>query len=251
MSLVLQQAQREMAAYLRDPGGLSPPAGIESRRLQIYRDLVYRNIEGFISSAFPVLRGLYDDVSWEARVRAFIQSHRCKTPLFLRISEEFLSFLAALPEGELRPFEAELAHYEWLELAVDVAEGQVPEVFTPAPDLKLTQLMAAVAQTAQLGSYRYPVHRIGQSFQPDSPGDPSFLLVYRDRESRVQFMELSPGSARLIQEVREGGDGSVAELLGRLAIDWGMSETQLLDFGWTQLKEFNDAGIIDLRILAV
>ncbi|WP_439107485.1 HvfC family RiPP maturation protein [Congregibacter sp.] len=247
----MHQAQREMAAYLRDPEGLAPPAGIEERRLQIYRDLVYRNIEGFISSAFPILRSLYDEKAWEARVRAFIQTHHCKTPLFLRISEEYLTFLQAMPAGELRPFEAELAHYEWLELAVDVARGQVPPLWTSDPEENLSDVVASLATTARLGSYVYPVHRIGSSFQPESAGDPAYLLVYRDRDNRVQFMELSPGSARLIQEVRDGGDNSVAELLHRLAIEWGMSSDQLQGFGWTQLKEFNEAGIIALSIPTV
>ncbi|WOJ94454.1 putative DNA-binding domain-containing protein [Congregibacter variabilis] len=246
MSTDLHQAQRQMAAYLRDPKGSSPPGNIEARRMHIYRDLVYRNIEGFISSAFPILRSLYDDEAWENRVRAFIAVHRCKTPLFLRISEEFLGFLAERPAGELRPFEAELAHYEWLELAVDVAEGEVPAVLSAVPKSGLSAIMAHLSPTARLGSYVYPVHRIGSSFQPEAAGDPTFLLVYRDRESRVQFMELSPGSARLIQEVRDGVDSSVAELLQRLATDWGMAPEQLQDFGWAQLQNFNEAGVIAL-----
>lgn len=251
MSTALNQAQREMAAYLRDPDGLSPPAGIEQRRLQIYRDLVYRNIEGFISSAFPILRGLYTDEAWEARVRAFIQMHRCKTPLFLQISEEFLAFMQTLPSAELRPFEAELAHYEWLELAVDVAEGDVPSAWPPEMEVELTAIEASFSTTARLGSYVFAVHRIGSSYQPDEAGDPSFLLVYRDRGNRVQFMELSPGAARLIQEVRDGADCSIAALLNRLALEWGMASEQLLEFGWTQLKEFNEAGIIALKSSAV
>lgn len=239
-----------MAAYLRDPDGAPTPDGIEPRRLQIYRDLVYRNIEGFISSAFPILRSIYSDADWERRVRSFIKSHSCKTPLFLRISEEFLSFLQALPDHELRPFEAELAHYEWLELAVDVAQGEVPELFVGQSLEQGAGIVAQMAPTAQLGTYAYPVHRIGRSFEPGTAGDPAFLLVYRDRESRVQFMELSPGSARLIQEVRDGTDNSVIALLLRLAAEWGMPEEQLRDFGWTQLKEFNAVGVVGLTASA-
>lgn len=247
----MHQAQRNMAAYLRDPEGCAPPANIESRRLAVYRDLVYGNIEGFISSAFPVLRSLYSDEAWENRLRSFIQLHRCTTPLFLRISEEFLSFLVALPEGELRPYEAELAHYEWLELAVDVAIGEVPSLWEANPPQDLAQVRAQVSPVASLGTYVYPVHRIGRSFQPEKPGDPSFLLVYRDRDNLVQFMELSPGSARLIQEVLESCDSSVADLFHRLATQWGMPGDQLVSFGWTQLKEFNEAGVIALDMGSV
>lgn len=62
-----------------------------------------------------------------------------------------------------------------------------------------------------MSSLLYPVHRIRSSFQPQSAGELRLLLVYRDGKSRGQFMELSRGSARLIQEVRDGGVSSIAE----------------------------------------
>lgn len=244
----LAETQREMARFLRDPEGAGAPAGIEPRRLQIYRDLVYRNIEGFISSAFPVLRSLYENDAWEARVRGFMQQHRCKTPLFLQISEEFLAHLTALPESELMPFEAELAHYEWLELAVDVAEGAVPEQRAgEAAD----RVRASISPAARLVSYRFPVHRIGPSFQPAEAGEPVFLLVYRDRESRVQFMELSAASARLLHEIESAEEANVEDLLERLAVEWQADPVTLASFGWQQLCEFNDLGVIALDPQAV
>ena len=239
----LADTQRAMARFLRDPAGAGAPSGIEPRRLQIYRDLVYRNIEGFISSAFPVLRSLYDDDAWEARVRGFMQEHRCKTPLFLQISEEFLEYLSSLETAHLMPFEAELAHYEWLELAVDVAEGKVPEQRAgEAAD----RVRARMSPAARLVSYRFPVHRIGPSFQPEEPGEPVFLLVYRDRESRVQFMELSAASARLLHEIESAEEANVEDLLERLAVEWQADPVSLASFGWQQLGEFNDLGVIAL-----
>lgn len=244
MSLSMHEAQREMARFLRDPEGLEPPAGIEARRLQVYRDLVYRNIEGFISSGFPVLRSLYTASDWEALVRRFVQMHRCSTPLFLRISEEFLEFLAGAESPGQRPFEPELAHYEWLELAVDVAEGHVPNlVENPDP----ASVQASLSVVARLGSYHFPVHRIGPSFQPQEPAEPTFMMVYRDRENRVQFMELNAGSARLIQELGSERKESVSTLLSRLAAEWGMDEATLQAFGYQQLCEFNECGIIGLQ----
>ncbi len=244
----LADSQRAMARFLRDPEGREPPAGIEPRRLEVYRDLVYRNIEGFISSAFPVLRSLYTDADWERRVRRFIERHRCSTPLFLQISEEFLAHSADLPAAELRPFELELAHYEWLELAVDVAEGEVPSL---RADVTPDRVRASLSPVARLASYRFPVHRIGPSFQPLEPGEPTFLLVYRDRESRVQFMELSAASARLIHEMESAGAVSVAALLERLAAAWGGDPQALAAFGWQQLRELNELGVIALQAFDV
>lgn len=243
MGSKLTDAQLEMASFLRDPQGRNAPEGIEARRLQVYRDLVYRNIEGFITSAFPVLRSLYDDDAWEARVRGFIQSHRCRTPLFLRISEEYIDYLVSLPPEELKPFETELAHYEWLELAVDVAEGEpADEVKGAAPD----SVRAALAPTARLASYHFPVHRIGTHYQPMEHGEPAHLLVYRSRKSEVLFMELNAATARLIMEAA-ATDVSVAEVLRRLAADWGMEVERLSAFGWDQLLELNRLGALELH----
>ncbi|MEM1403090.1 MAG: putative DNA-binding domain-containing protein [Pseudomonadota bacterium] len=237
----LRDAQLEMAQFLRDPVGENPPEGIEQRRLQVYRDLVFRNIEGFISSGFPILRSLYDEASWDSLVREFILTHRCKTPLFLQISEEFLEFLAGRDTHPERPFEAELAHYEWLELAVDVSEGHVP----PRQDtIDADAVRAIVSPVSRLGSYQYPVHRIGPSFRPTEASEPTFLLVYRDREQRVQFMELSAGSARLIYEIGQGNDDSVTALFARLATAWEMPRSSLTTFGSQQLHELNDVGVI-------
>ena len=61
-----------MARYLRDPAHQPPPEDIEPRRLKIYEELVYNNIEGFLSGGFPILRSLYEDADWHGLVCAFI-----------------------------------------------------------------------------------------------------------------------------------------------------------------------------------
>lgn len=88
-----QQTQYIFTAHLRDPQQFPPPVDIEDRRLAIYRDLIFNNIEHFIAGAFPVLRSLMDDVSWLALVRGFVARHRAQTPYFLEISQEFLAYL--------------------------------------------------------------------------------------------------------------------------------------------------------------
>jgi len=176
-------------------------------------------------------------------VRDFIASHRCTTPLFLRISEEFIAYLSALSDGQLRPFEAELAHYEWLELAVDVAEGEPAEAAAQDP---ADSTVAALAPTARLASYRYPVHRIGPTFQPTAPGDATHLLVYRTRTQNVRFMELTPATTRLLLEASRAGS-AVRDVTHKLAAEWGMEPGALTSFAWEQLRDLNDAGAVTLR----
>jgi hypothetical protein len=237
-----------MANYLRNPQDAPPPAGVEERRLAIYRDLVYNNIEGFISSGFPVLRSLYRDDDWHSLVRLFIDGHRCQTPYFLEISQEFLRFLLETLEPRPcdPPFAAELAHYEWVELALEVAEDELPEPGDPgdipAGSWRLSPL-------AWVLSYHYPVHRIGPGYRPDAPGDPVFLAVYRNRDDAVQFMELNAASARLLELLRDNGlEGSAPrsgdDILMQLAQELGTSPETMREFGAGQLGEFARLGLI-------
>ena len=60
----LQQLQNEFTAHVRNPSSIAAPAGIEGRRMKIYNDLIYNNIESFLSGGFPVLRSLHRDEDW-------------------------------------------------------------------------------------------------------------------------------------------------------------------------------------------
>ena len=241
----LRDQQMTMARYLRDPENQAPPEGVEDRRLKIYRELVYNNIEGFISGGFPVLRSLYEEGQWHELVRLFIDQHRCHTPYFLEISQEFLQFL--MENFEPRPcdppFLVELAHYEWVELALDVSEEALPPRQAAGDPLgevpRLSPLVWVLA-------YQFPVHRIGPANRPESAGQPTYLAVYRDCEERVQFMELSAATARLLELVRDNDQATGGRLLDTLARELGMDETAVRDFGASQLVEFIEKSVVYL-----
>ncbi|RLA49317.1 MAG: DUF2063 domain-containing protein [Gammaproteobacteria bacterium] len=232
----LKDSQLTMARYLRDPQRQPAPAGVEQRRLQIYQDLVYNNIEGFISGGFPVLRSLYQDADWHSLVRMFIERHRCHTPYFLEISQEFLQFL--MQDYSVRecdpPFMAELAHYEWVEIALDVSQEELPEAAT------VDNMLAAVPQLSPLAwllSYQFPVHQVGAGFRPGEAVEPTYLVVYRDREDEVRFMELNAATARLVELIRDNNVATAGELLAGLAGQLSMTEESMLAFGGEQLEQ--------------
>ena len=242
----MRQSQLEMAAFLRNPEHNAPPAGLEARRLKIYQDLIYNNIEGFISSGFPVLCSLYSEENWHSLVRLFIEGHRCHSPYFLEISQEFLTFLNERHEPRAcdPPFIAALAHYEWVELALDIAEHEAPPL---QADKDPTTAVPELSELAWVLSYPFPVHLIGPANQPDEPAEPVFLVVYRDREDKVCFVELNAATARLLELVRENdGDNSV-DLLARLAAEMALETTAILEFGLQQLAEFHRLGIVAWR----
>ena len=52
-----------MAQHVRDPAAHPGPPGIEARRLKIYSDLVYNNLDGLLAGGFPVIKDLMVDRS--------------------------------------------------------------------------------------------------------------------------------------------------------------------------------------------
>jgi hypothetical protein len=239
----LRDSQLAMARHLRNPELVPGPDGVEPRRLKVYQELVYRNIEGFIAGGFPVLKSLYREADWHALVRAFIDGHRCRSPYFLEIGQEFLHFL--MEQHQRRacdpPFMTELAHYEWVELALDVSEETLP------PETPVAHLPGAVLTLSPLAwslAYPYPVHRIGPAFRPEAAGETTYLVVYRDRTDTVRFMELNAATARLLELFRDNRAEPVASLLGRLAAELGLDASAVQAFGTDQVKQFLAQGIL-------
>ena len=114
---------------MRNPAAVPAPAGLEDRRVGIYRELLFNNISGLLAGNFPVIRRLLDEREWQALVRSFYVEHGAHTPLFHELGSEFVRFLGDHPEHwqAARPFLHELAHYEWAELAVDVTDVRPPD----------------------------------------------------------------------------------------------------------------------------
>jgi len=213
--------QYEFAAHIRDPENRPAPGEIEDRRMAIYRELFYNNVEGFLSGTFPVLRKLHDDRRWHAMVRDYFCNHLARTPLFLEIPREFLGWLKnerTTQEDDL-PFLYELAHYEWAELALSISEETLAgDGIDPAGDL--LNGIPVLSPLAWHMVFRYPVHRIGPDFVPDTPGeDPAFLVVYRDATDEVGFLEINAVTKRLLELITTDNNKTGEQLLQAIAAE--------------------------------
>jgi hypothetical protein len=213
--------QYQFAAHIRDPEHEPAPPDVEERRMAIYRELFYNNVEGFLSNAFPVLRQLHTDQQWHAMARDFFAHHRAQTPLFLEIPREFLGWLQNERTAQANdlPFLQELAHYEWVELALAIAETTLErDDVDPEGDV-LTGIPVLSPLAWHMG-YHYAVHRIGPAFQPNGPGETTTnLVVYRNREDEVGFMEINAVTKRLLELVGENSSESGGQLLTRIAAE--------------------------------
>jgi hypothetical protein len=233
------RCQYELAAHIRDPRRNPPPPGVEERRMRVYRELFYNNVEGFLRTGFPVLRRITPEDRWHALARDFFARHRCETPLFTEIGQEFLAYLEherGMPEED-PPFLLELAHYEWVELALEMAE-EPPGLGAIDPKGDLLAGVPVLSPLAWVVSYRFPVHRIGPDFQPtDAPEQPTHLLVHRDREERIGFIELSPLTHRLLVRVRDNPGHTGRELLEGIAAELGHLDPRVVVGGGRQTLE--------------
>ncbi len=235
----LAELQQRFAAHIRNPGKNPAPTDVEDRRMDIYRDLFFRNLRNFLSGNFPVLRRLHSDGDWDALVRDFYTEHQCHTPLFPEIPREFLQYLQD-ERGERDsdpPFMLELAHYEWVELALDLDDTELEEV--PAnPDGDLLTGIPVLSPLAWPLSYRFPVHRIRRDFQPaEAPEEATHLLVYRNRQDQVKFMEMNPVTALLLKFLKEDRGASGHDLLNEVAGALGHPDPEVVVRGGATLLQ--------------
>ena len=199
-----QQLQTLFANHIRDPenqpyapqkqpGLVEMALDIEPRRLAAYEHLFINNIDSFFSNLFPVTRTVLGEQRWSQLMREYMQKHAAQTPLFHELGQEFLLFLQNdyQPQAADPAYLLELAHYEWIELAllVDEQEGIYLDSI-PKLDLKTSYQLSPLAIPL---AYQWPVDQISADnaniAQPDSL---TTLLAYRDVNDQVQFMALTP-----------------------------------------------------------
>jgi hypothetical protein len=243
----LAELQQGFTAHIRNPEREPAPAGIEDRRMKIYRDLFFNNIQGLLAGNFPVLRGLYDEDGWRALVRDFYANHRCRTPLFPEIAREFLQYLQderdARPDDP--PFLLELAHYEWVELALELDERSIDSVAAD-PDGDLLDGRPVLNPLTRLLAYRYPVHRIRPDFRPsEPPAQATHLLVYRNRDDDVKFMQLNAITQRLLEMLDRDDDASGRDVLVEIAGEIGHADAErLVEAGADLLADLRQRGAV-------
>lgn len=215
-----QRAQYEFAAHIRNPQTAPCPPGLEDRRLAIYRDLFYNNVEGFLARSFPVIRKLFSAEKWHSMARDFFARHRSHSPFFLDIPKEFLHYLENERDNASDPpFLLELAHYEWAELAISILDEE-PDAVQVNVDGDLLEGIPVLSPTAWSLAYHFPVHQIKPDFQPQEAGESfTFLVVYRNRKDAVGFLEINPVTARLIELIGTNDASSGREMLLQIATE--------------------------------
>jgi hypothetical protein len=235
MTVDFKARQREFAAYLKNPDRHPAPPDVAENRLALYRELFFNNIDNCLSGNFPVLKTLLSEAGWHALVHDFYASHRSTTPYFAEIAEEFLDYLQHERHSDSDyPFLAELAHYEWVELALSISRVEAVSIAefesSAGKTLRLSPL-------AWLLAYRFPVHRIGPELIPViPPAQPTFLVVYRAPDYTVKFLEITPLTYRLLTLI-DVQPCSMEACLHHLTAEFPQFDAQVLMTNGFQLIE--------------
>ena len=245
--MTFQEYQRAFTARVRDPKGNPRPQGAPARRMKVYEDLLWSNLEGFLLSCFPVCRRILGKRRWQRLARAFFRDHVCHTPYFRQIPEEFLRFLQ---DEWQRPddypeFLAELAHYEWVELELDTSNRVVEATAYHAMG-DLLDGRPMLNPVLRVLAYRWPVHRLSPRYQPQqAPSETTFLLAFRDSDLTLHFNAINPAVARVLALLLEDDSLSGRQALERLAEELGQADTaSLITYGTALLTDLREQGAI-------
>jgi hypothetical protein len=215
-----QETQYQLASHIRDPEGVKPPAGIEERRLQVYRELIFNNISGFVASGFPVIHSILPEQEWQTLIRDFLVKHRANSPYFAEVAQEFLSFVQSNTSDVVKkyPFFLELAHYEWVELALMIDPFELSSVALK-DSVDLLNDVPVLSPLAWPLAYEFDVQHISKEYQPQSPPEsPTFIVVYRDRQDEVEFTEVNAVTFNLLTLIKQNNSFTGREILEQLAL---------------------------------
>lgn len=245
-----QQYQRAFTAHIRDPLNQPRPKNVVAKRMDVYTEIVFNNLFESVSACFPVAQKVIGKRAWQKLIRGFFSDHSANTPIFRKIPEEFLTYLTSIncsDEPKLPPYLVSLCHYEWVELLVSTMVNPTDEVLSHHRTINFTgdllENQPAFTPTMQLLNYEYAVQKISPRYKPTDKVNTQ-LLVYRNADYAVNFIELNPVTYRLIKLLQEK-DATSKRALNMIANELGLLQAEsVILFGLDILEALRSQGVI-------
>lgn len=241
-----QRYQLAFTAHIRDPLRQPRPQGVPVKRMAVYKEIVFNNLFASVSACFPVAQKVIGKRAWLKLTQAFLREHAANTPIFRQIPEEFLSFLATATSNNqplLPPYLLSLCHYEWIELLVAsmATPSLASEKINPTGNLLTEHPIFTPAM--QLLHYDYAVHKISPHNKPKQQQSTQ-LLVYRNAEDHVKFLELNPVTFRLLTLLQQNTNTG-KQALTLLANELGETDSEkIIQFGLQLMEELRGQDVI-------
>lgn len=235
--LDFQRYQHAFTAHIRDPKNNPKPQNVDEERMAVYREGVYNNIFESASVCFPVCQKTIGQSDWDTTIRRFVATHHAESPIFREIPYELVTFLET--DTSTPDYIKQLAHYEWVELAVSSMHAEVVPLNTSCDLLNEVPVLAPAHMLLQ---YDYPVQNISAQFKPTQP-EVTHLLVFRNTEFEVNFVELNPMTSALIAMVKQDFTGRQALTSLAEQIQHPQPEV-IIEFGIGMLTDLMTQGAI-------
>lgn len=244
--MAFQALQRQFLAHLRDPTRQPLPTGFAEQRMGLYADLLYNKFSENLELCFPVTCALLGEVAWQGKLKAFIAQHRCLSPYYRQIPNEFMAYLQAETgnDNDL-PFLLDLAHFEWIEMVLAITEAAPVTAFKSGVVNDWLDICPVFAPVLHTLHYAYPVQRINLDYQPSAPPEQAtHILGFRDADDAVQFMEMNPATTRLIDILHSTGC-TAGEAMQQIGTELQHPEpSALFSFGIETLTDLMQQGAI-------
>jgi hypothetical protein len=114
------------------------------------------------------------------------------------------------------------------------------------PDGDLLEGIPVRSKLTWTFAYQYPVHRISPDYLPTESGEaPTFLAICRKANDDMDFMELNPVTARLLEMIEANEHNTGRELLLKLAREINYSDAgALVTHGAEAMREMRKSEIL-------
>ena len=239
MSHSLKKLQNEFSAAARGHSNVH----FDDTKINIYKELILNNLNEVISPCFPMIRSIISNDLWKHILKQFLLTYSVKTAIFHELPLEFVKFLKQFLLNEY-PFLPELAHYEWVEL--DVELSQAPKVNKPITEIDIKRSHWSLPVSTRLLNYHYEVHQINAHNLPEQPTD-TYLIVYQDVE-HVGFQKINQMSYQLLTILCSEKMSLTEVISSVVSLYPNLSEELLLGDSTKLLKDLYKQNIIHASI---
>lgn len=209
-AVALRQFQEAFGGYLRRQAHDDDDSALVPERVgRLYQELIFNSVANFPQQCFPICKRLLGE-RFDTLCRTFFQDYPLHSPYFTQINHDFVQFLESqpsLPDGI-----AELAHYEWVELLVDIDSDKEPIAVLASDGGDI-----ALNPSLQNLHYGYAVQLMTFTSElADLQACETFLFMYRQSDDSVETMQTNALTHLLIDFMQhsDGVYASADELLG-------------------------------------
>jgi len=219
-------AQAKLADYCRT-GKKTKITGVLSNRLPQYRRLVYNVIKDTLATTYPIAYKYIDENIWEKIYHDFFSKHSCSHPQVWRMPKEFMEYCKEKKTDKQYglPYLNDLLYFEWLEAEMYMMEDKKYPSYRYSTNWLQNRL--ALNPEYELFKLDYPVHMENPIIAQHKKGV-YFVLLFREKETgRIQFVNLSPLYAFLLENIAEETQ-TLEQILSDILYVFGINDIALL-----------------------